>query len=86
MAPTSSWNFFKASRSAGALVFLTVASSSLPRVSRNFLAQTQDGTVCYYGEDVDIYQGGVITSHESQWRAGVSGALPGILHDAAGEA
>lgn len=54
-------------------------AGELVEVSRNFFAQTQDGTVCYYGEDVDIYEGGVITSHESQWRAGVSGALPGIL-------
>lgn len=52
---------------------------ALVEVSRNFFAQTQDGTVCYYGEDVDIYEGGVVTSHEGQWRAGVSGALPGIL-------
>jgi hypothetical protein len=42
-------------------------------------ALLEDGTVCYYGEDVDIYAGGVITSHEGQWRAGVGGALPGIL-------
>ncbi len=52
---------------------------ALVEVSRNFLAQAPDGSVCYYGEDVDIYQGGVITDHEGQWRAGVSGALPGIL-------
>jgi len=52
---------------------------ALVEVSRNFLAQAPDGSVCYYGEDVDIYQGGVITGHESQWRAGVGGALPGIL-------
>lgn len=51
----------------------------LLEVSRNFFAETQDGTVCYYGEDVDIYSGGVVTSHDGQWRAGVGGASPGIL-------
>lgn len=55
----------------------------LVEVSRNFLAQASDGTVCYYGEDVDIYEGGVVVGHEGQWRAGVGGALPGILVPAA---
>jgi hypothetical protein len=52
---------------------------TLVEVSRNFLTQTPDGTVCYYGEDVDIYDGGAIVSHEGAWRAGVANALPGIL-------
>jgi hypothetical protein len=51
----------------------------LVEISRNFLTQTPDGTVCYYGEDVDIYEGGAIVSHEGAWRAGVANALPGIL-------
>jgi hypothetical protein len=51
----------------------------LVEISYNFLAQTGDGTVCYYGESVDIYQGGVVVGHEGEWRAGVGGALPGIL-------
>jgi hypothetical protein len=51
----------------------------LVEVSRNFFAQIADGTVCYYGEDVDEYEDGEIVSHEGAWRAGVNGALPGIL-------
>lgn len=51
----------------------------LAEVSRNFFAQADDGTVCYYGEDVDIYEDGVVVSHEGAWRAGVDGALPGIF-------
>ncbi|HET7039156.1 MAG TPA: hypothetical protein VFH97_04670, partial [Gemmatimonadales bacterium] len=51
----------------------------LVEVSRNFFAQAPDGTVCYFGEDVDIYEGGTVVSHEGEWRAGVSGALPGIM-------
>ncbi|MGQ0703618.1 MAG: hypothetical protein ACT4PM_10850 [Gemmatimonadales bacterium] len=52
---------------------------ALIEVSRNFFGQTQDGTVCYFGEDVDIYQGGVVVSHEGAWRAGAAGAVPGIF-------
>ena len=51
----------------------------LVEVSRNFFAQTADGTVCYYGEDVDDYEAGEIVGHGGAWRAGVNGALPGIL-------
>jgi hypothetical protein len=51
----------------------------LIEVSRNFFAQTADGTVCYFGEDVDIYEGGAIVSHAGAWRAGDNGALPGIM-------
>jgi hypothetical protein len=51
----------------------------LIEVSRNFFVRNAEGTVCYYGEDVDIYEDGEIVSHEGAWRAGVSGALPGIL-------
>jgi hypothetical protein len=55
------------------------ADGELSEVSRNFFAQASDGTVCYFGEDVDIYEHGAITSHEGAWRAGVAGAIPGII-------
>jgi hypothetical protein len=49
-------------------------------ISRNFFAQAQDGTVCYFGEDVDIYDGaGNVTSHSGAWRAGVGENQPGIF-------
>ena len=48
-------------------------------VSRNFFAAASDGTVCYFGEDVDIYEGGEIVSHEGAWRAGQAGAVQGIM-------
>ena len=51
----------------------------LVEVSRNFFVVAPDGTLCYYGEDVDDYEDGVIVGHEGAWRAGVDGALPGIL-------
>ena len=52
----------------------------LTEVSRNFFsicARTND--VFYFGEDVDIYEGGEIVSHDGAWLAGRDGALPGII-------
>jgi hypothetical protein len=56
----------------------------LVEVSRNFFVQAPDGTVCYYGEDVDIYEGGEVVGHSGQWRAG-GGNLPGIMMPASPE-
>ncbi len=52
----------------------------LVEISRNFLAlcnETHD--VFYFGEEVDLYEGGVIVGHEGEWEAFVGGAEPGIL-------
>lgn len=57
----------------------------LVEISRNFFAQAPDGTVCYFGEDVDIYVGGVVVSNAGAWRAGENGNLPGILMPGAPE-
>ena len=51
----------------------------LLEIARNFIAQAADGTVCYFGEDVDIYENGIVVSNDGAWRAGENGALPGIL-------
>lgn len=49
-------------------------------VSRNFFAQADDGTVCYFGEDVDIYDtAGSVTSHSGEWRAGEGENRPGVF-------
>jgi hypothetical protein len=48
-------------------------------ISRNWIAQAPDGTVCYFGEDVDIYEDGEVTGHSGAWRAGENDALAGIL-------
>jgi len=47
--------------------------------SRNFYAQAQDGTVCYFGEDVDNFEDGVIVDNDGTWRAGENGNLPGVI-------
>lgn len=51
----------------------------LREISLNYFAQTQDGTVCYFGEHVDIYEGGVVVSNEGSWRADAQGNAPGIF-------
>lgn len=47
--------------------------------SLNYFAQTSAGTVCYFGEIVDIYEDGVVVSHEGSWRADATGNAPGIF-------
>lgn len=49
-------------------------------ISRNFFAQADDGTVCYFGEEVDMYdENGEITSHSGAWTADGDRNLPGIF-------
>ena len=42
----------------------------LIEIYRNHLAQADDGTLYYFGEAVDTYQGGVIVDHEGSWLVG----------------
>ena len=58
-------------------------NGTLIEISRNFFVQAATGDICYYGEEVDIYSGGVIVSHDGAWRAGVGGARPGVFMPAA---
>jgi hypothetical protein len=53
---------------------------ALIEVSRNFFAiDPGKGDLYYFGEDVDIYKGGKIVSHEGAWRSGVRGARFGLM-------
>jgi hypothetical protein len=54
------------------------SGEDLIEVSRNYFAQSQRGIVCYFGEVVDIYEGGSVVSHEGSWRADRRGNAPGI--------
>ena len=46
-------------------------NGELVEVSRNFYARcTQTGDIYYFGEDVDIYEDGVVVSHDGAWLAG----------------
>ncbi len=45
----------------------------------DWFAQDVDGNVWYLGEDVKDYENGQVVSTAGSWRAGVDGALPGIV-------
>jgi hypothetical protein len=55
------------------------AGEPLIEVSRNFFAQAANGTVCYFGEEVDIFNEDGTISHEGAWRADAPGNAPGIF-------
>jgi hypothetical protein len=54
------------------------SGEELKEVARNYYAQTREGTVCIFGESVDVYEEGKIASHEGSWRADKRGNAPGI--------
>lgn len=50
----------------------------LLEVSWNYYAQASNGTICYFGEDVDIFEEDGI-SHEGAWCGDAPGSAPGIF-------
>lgn len=44
----------------------------------DYFAQHEDGSVWYFGERVDEYEGGKVVGHEGQWLAGEGDNQPGI--------
>jgi hypothetical protein len=53
-------------------------NGALLEESWNYFAETADGTVCYFGEAVNIYENGTV-SHEGAWRADDPNNSPGIF-------
>ncbi|MGI8965352.1 MAG: hypothetical protein ACR2H1_04595 [Limisphaerales bacterium] len=52
----------------------------LIEVSRNYFAIGKESkSVYYFGEEVDMYKKGKITSHEGAWESGVKGAKYGLM-------
>ena len=56
-----------------------LVDGALYEVARNFYVEASDGTVCYFGEDVQFFENGQVVNMNGSWRAGVGGALPGII-------
>jgi hypothetical protein len=55
-------------------------NGELKEISRNYFAMcVPSRDVYYFGEDVDIYAGGKVVSHDGAWLAGRHGAEPGII-------
>lgn len=55
----------------------------LYEIARNFYVEASDGTVCYFGEDVEFYENGQLANTNGSWRAGGGNAAPGIIMPAA---
>ena len=52
----------------------------LVEVSRNFFAISgRTNGVFYFGEEVDIYKGGKLASHDGAWLSGTNGARYGLM-------
>ena len=49
------------------------SDGELSEISRNWFAQADDGGVYYFGETVDIYEGGVVVDHSGSWLVGGPG-------------
>lgn len=56
---------------------LEFEEGELMEISRNFFAQADDGTVYYFGEIVEMYEGGVVWSRMGSWLVGG----PSLLSD-----
>ncbi len=55
-------------------------NGNLKEVAKNYVAlEEKTNNICYFGEDVDNYDGGVIVNHGSTWRSGVDGGQFGVL-------
>jgi hypothetical protein len=55
----------------------------LEEATLDWYAQDRQGNVWYFGEDSKEYKDGVVVSTKGSWEAGVDGALPGIVMQAA---
>jgi hypothetical protein len=53
-------------------------AGELIETTLDYFAQHRDGSVWYFGERIDNYEGGKVTGHKGQWRAGEGNAKPGI--------
>ena len=53
---------------------------NLVEVSRNYFAMCKPtNNAIYFGEDVDMYEGGKVVSHEGAWLAGQNGSKAGMI-------
>jgi hypothetical protein len=51
-------------------------------VALDYYAQDDNGTVYYFGEDVDEYKDGKIANHEGSWMVGKDTPVPGVMFPA----
>jgi hypothetical protein len=58
--------------------FVAYENGRILEVAVDFYAQADDGSVWYFGENVDNYENGVVADHEGTWLAGRDGP-PGMI-------
>lgn len=59
---------------------METVEGGVAEVAWNYFAICEPtNSVFYFGEDVDIYDGGEVVSHDGAWLAGQDGARPGII-------
>jgi hypothetical protein len=51
-----------------------IEEGEIVEISQNWFAQSDDGTVWYFGETVDTYENGQVTGHGGSWLVGGPGA------------
>jgi len=68
--------------STRALEEMELEDGELVEISHNYFAQADDGTVYYFGEVVDIYEDGMVVSHDGSWLVG-GPTMPGDPADTA---
>ena len=54
-------------------------AGQITEVALDYFAQSDNGDVYYFGEDVDEYVNGQITSHEGTWHLGADTDKPGLF-------
>lgn len=62
---------------------VTDADGELVEDTKDWFAQDAEGNVWYFGEETAEYEDGEIVSTHGAWEAGVDGAQPGIVMEAA---
>src|SRR5919106_477236 len=59
-------------------LYIAYGDGRLLEVTLDFFAQADDGSVWYFGEEVDNYEGGAVSDHGGAWLAGRDGP-PGMI-------
>lgn len=57
----------------------TIVEGRIKEIALDYFAQSDDGAVCYLGEDVDNYKNGKVVDHSGSWLTGEHNAVPGIM-------
>lgn len=73
--------FMIASQSVEALIFedRVFKDGLIEEVAIDYFAQSDDGTVFYFGENVDDYENGKFKNHDGTWLLGEDTPNPGVM-------